>query len=227
MAIIRRIDSSKITGYGVFGQIYQNDALVREINVLDVVAAEIPPRLVLAPGEVQPVESDVNYCSVLWRAKIQVLTADLTLADTFNTQSEKRKYGRYLYKAEDYVTHENFLSYASQMTVLGSFAYGHGKFQSKDDVPCDEPPITISSPTIVTLPQAGTSVPIASYSTIGLLSTWMGGVQMPDITPADKLLFIPESCLRSYIIGITFSFAQRALTVEQYTIQGLPPIILL
>lgn len=227
MAIVRRIDPDWNSGYGVIGQIYQNDTLSREVDILTILSNEIQPVQVNVPGGTGKQDSEVNFCNVVWRAKFQVLTADLTLADTFNTQAEKRKFGRYLFKAEDYVTHEEFLSYALHMSALGGFVYGHGSVQSKDDVPCDEPPIEIASPTIIQSPAAGNAALFAPYSGIQIPGVSQGIVTRSSTIPADKVLFIPETCIQSYIIGITFMFVQRALTLQQYIQQGLPPVILL
>lgn len=227
MAIVRRAAADWNSGYGVFGDIYQNDTLSREISIKDSVAAAIEPAKIPDGSGVTTKDAPVNYCNVIWRAKIQVVAANLNLADTFNTQSAKRKYGRYLYKAEDYVTHEHFLSYDNQMSALGAFAFGYGDVQSKDDIPCDEPPIDIAGPTFLQPITSGVLIEFSPYSGFQGRAVSRPIFTTATTTPADKIVFIPELCLQSYIIGITFTFVQQGLELEAYIRRGLPPITLL
>lgn len=220
MAIVRRRSDQNERGYGVIGGVF-SQADGNPSFSLSGIAEEIGPSLELNRDTDTYEPAEVTYIKLLWRASIKTLVTDFNRTDTFHTPSEKRRYGRYILKAGEYVTADGFHSYNAEMFKIGICKFILVGVNIPEDIPCDQPNVTIGGPSIEVPPQ----VAYAAYSAPDGFTNDQNELVSGKIN-ADFFQYFPDPNVQAYQLGVTFLFSSWGLSLEQWADNGFPPTLL-
>ena len=219
MATIRRRDTRNFTGYGVKGENYVNNSIISVNLAIDDVGEDIG-RCVKNGSIIQnPEYYDVTVRFISWRFYIRALNTNFPITNTFNSETAKRRYGRFKVSDGNYVVEEKFHSYEYEMSNIYNFVSIDIQGSPDEDIPCNEPPVTIGGDTIYA-PDDSFSIFAdsagPSYFGTGLLYNSPNNV-------ADYLQYFPEQGLESFNLGITFIYRCIGFDLSEWLSKGIPP----
>lgn len=218
MAIIRRRGAGNFEGYGVEGQTYINNVITSvNIDLFDL-STVIGRAGRTGSSDYLTDPADVTVTYIKWRYYIRALTTDFPITNTFNSETAKRKYGRFKIQSGNYVVDEQFHSYEYQMSKIYTFVRINVQGNEDEDIPCNEPPETIGGDEIalngglIVYPDSG------EPRIIGV-----GVTPNAPIEIGDRFQYYPELGLNSFSLGYTFLYRNISYDFFTWLNFGLPP----
>lgn len=187
---VRLIAENFTRGYGVYGDVYTNDGLVKRFDLLQIVN-EVPKPL-YDGDEDNPVIISIRQFR--WRFSIRMLSIKDEQISSIYTPLGTRKLGRYTVSALDYVTHEAFVSHNVFMSPRFTFHAKYVDYELDIDPPSSEPQV---------------SLPSFTYNQDNLLFPWSGFYGtfpnfFDEVGSSFKVSLDPA--VQVYQLGITYDF---------------------
>lgn len=209
------------SGYGVDGEILIPSTDIAGYDFADITAA-LPYNPIRGnPSNPTPI---ARYVVMLqWRFKFVVNDANIQGLQTYDGETGKSRYGRYVCKSRQYVSYEGFLSYDSFVSPLFQCIFNvDAQTKREDELPCDEPPVDLDIPPLDDRDIfCQTTDDLSSFvSSVRVF----GGQTYAEM--ADSFKVYPQINGFSYNLGVTYRFQQVPYTASE-AIARFPATILL
>lgn len=214
---VRRYQGQGFFGYGVVGQVFSN---VDSPVIFDIAAEteEIlrPPTQANNPSVI----FSHWIINMVWRLKVRILIADLEYLKQYDNPSGKTQFGRYTIGIRDYISDENFISYYNVLSKSYQCKVIWNGEERDDDLPCDEPPISLTAPPLFGAAYSRSS---GTGEDLFALNSWEGAIE----TIGDSVQIYLPPAVQTFTAGVSYAFGIDGFTENDWNLLLQPPIILL
>lgn len=215
---VRRVSSTRYSGYGSFGQ----TVLVNALQTSTSLRSEANNMIQFRPEADSPSDPVLHiFTQIFWRWKFSLLRVDADALQIFNAPTRKKRLGTVLVEHLNYCTDEIYINYDNQMSqtyvMLAKFSAA-SNWSQDEDIPCDEPP---SDAEIQLVENAGW----AASSWLPLVGRFPLDAGQVSVMLGDKVTFYPEKGVDGYIFGGSYQYTHVTISQSSLTPGDNPPLI--
>lgn len=220
---VRSFSNITNAGYGVSTkQLNETNADI-EHSLQDILLnADLPSvvRRQERTGEMEPYRKLAISC--VWKQTIIFAPVRADLLKVYDARMGKSRYASYVCGLDQYFVSDGFYSYSQQQSGLYGCSYVVSLPSFVDEeIPCNEPPVELSSPVVTGgefwYPSVSLRIPISPTG------TFVGGTA--NLIGANNIFVYFDKAVEGAISAITYTFAVEGYTEER--LQSVDPIRLL